>query len=77
MKVQIPSQVQVYFWGDNLHELDWSLHKKYIVQTLLEKGDGTALNWLFQYTTKDELRILLPDLKLQPRSSNFWQIYLS
>ncbi len=77
MKLQIPTQLEAYFWGDNLDELDWSKHKKYIIQTLLDKGNTEALNWLFKQTNRVELQNLLPQLKLQPKSSNFWRIYLS
>ncbi len=77
IKLQIPTQLQVYFWGDDLGELDWSIHKKYIIQTLLEKGNIDALSWLFKQTNRAELQNLLPLLKLQPKSSNFWRIYLS
>lgn len=77
MKLKIPSHLHIYFWGDDLDELDWSLHKKYIIQTLLDKGNSDALNWLFKQTDKRELNTLLPSLKLQPKSDNFWRIYLS
>ncbi len=73
----LPSQIKRYFWGDNLSELSWSKHKKYIVATLLERGNTTALKWLFQQTNRNEMKELLPTLKLSPKSSNFWQIYLS
>jgi hypothetical protein len=77
MQTRLPTQIQSYFWGDNVDELNWSDHKKYIIQTLLEKGNTEALSWLFKQTTKKELQELLPQLKLQPKSSNFWRIYTS
>jgi hypothetical protein len=77
MKTQFPTQLHSYFWGDNLAELDWYKHKKYIIQTLLDKGNSDALKWLFKNTSREELKNLLPQLKLQPKSSNFWEIYLS
>jgi len=77
MKLTIPSHLHNYFWGDNVEELDWDLHKKYIIQTVLDKGNSDAIHWLFTHTNKEEINSLLPSLKLQPKSSNFWQIYLS
>jgi hypothetical protein len=77
MPTLLPSQVQQYFWGDDLHELSWQKHKKYIVQTLLDKGNEQSLKWLFTQTTHDEVKQLLPSLKLTPKSDNFWRIYLS
>lgn len=48
MKLPIPTQLHTYFWGDDLGELDWHQHKKYIIQTLLEKGNATYLDMLYQ-----------------------------
>lgn len=77
MHTRLPEHVTTYFWGDDLEQLNWDQHKNYIVQTLLDKGDIHALHWLFQQTTKAELQTLLPSLRLQPKSLNFWNIYLS
>ena len=77
MNKQIPTQVQLFFWGDNLDELNWPEHKKYIIQTVLDKGNIESLKWLFTKTSRLEILHLLPQLKLQPKSRNFWQIYLS
>jgi hypothetical protein len=75
--VVIPVSITKYFWGDNLSQLSWSNHKKYIVETLLEKGDKKAISWLFKKVNKSELKSMLPSLKLGKKSSNFWDIYLS
>jgi len=72
-----PPQVTRYFWGDDLSELELSHHKKYIVQTLLEKGDVDSISWLFLKLSKTKITKLLPTLKLTPKSANFWHIYLS
>jgi len=77
MKLSFPDQIKKYFWGDNLDQLNWSEHKKYIVQTLLDNGNTDALQWLFQQISRAEVKTLLASLKLQPKSSNFWRIYLS
>ena len=77
MPVSIPEEVKKYFWGDNLSELSWLRHKKYITQTLLEKGDVLSLRWLFTMVTREEVKKMIPTLRLQKRSSNFWNIYLS
>jgi len=77
MSLVIPTTVEKYFWGDDLSELSWTRHKKYIAQTLLEKGNLTALHWLFGRVSRQEVKKMLPTLRLQKRSSNFWNIYLS
>lgn len=77
MSQSIPNQAKKYFWGDNLDDLSWPKHKRYIIQTLLEKGDIVSLRWLFTKVTRQEVQKLLPDLRLQYKSSNFWSVYLS
>jgi len=77
MAFAIPATVKKYFWGDSLHELSWSKHKKYIIQTLLEKGDRSALRWLSSRISRKKLKNQLPALRLQKKSSNFWRIYFS
>lgn len=75
--VDLPVEAQKYFWGDDLSDLSWEEHSNYIIQTLLEKGDSASLRWLFAKVSKDEVQKRLSDLHLQPKSSNFWKIYLS
>ncbi len=77
MKYPIPKTLYKYFWGDNLDELCWQDHQKYITQTLLEKGDREATSWLLSMSDKSQLLKQLPELKLSIKSKNFWQIYLS
>ena len=77
MAVVLPPYVTKYFWGDDLSQLNWADHSKYITQTLLEKGDTPSIKWLFDLSKREQIKQLLPNLKLSPRSQNFWQIYLS
>ena len=73
----IPRQVKKYFWGDDLDQLNWTDHKQYIVQTLLNKGDEKAISWLLQKTDLNEIRQMISQLKLDAKSHNFWKTYLS
>ena len=73
----LPGYVTRYFWGDNLAELSLKKHKKYITKTLLSKGDGLAAGWLLEILGKSQILKLLPTLKLDKKSDNFWKIYLS
>lgn len=77
MSYKLPNYVTKYFWGDDISKLSWTKHKKYIIQTLLDKGDIKSLRWLLKRVRKSELKSLLPELNLQPKSNNFWSIYLS
>lgn len=74
---QLPEYIKRYFWGDNLQELSFSKNKKYILQTLLERGDQKALQWLFSVLDKDTIKVILPTIKLSKKSARFWNIYLA
>jgi hypothetical protein len=73
----LPDYVTKYFWGDYLNELSWEKHQKYIVQTILNKGDGKASGWLLGQMDKNTLKRNLPTYKLDKRSDNFWKFYLA
>lgn len=77
MSQDIPESAKKYFWGDSLSDLSWPKHKKYIIQTLLEKGNKPSLRWLFSLVTRNEVKGMLSTLRLPKKSSNFWNIYLS
>jgi len=77
METFLPKNLHKYFWGDDLDELNWQDHQKYIVQTILEKGDKEAASWLLSKTGKSQLLEKLPELRLSPKSLNFWNLYLS
>lgn len=77
MQNTLPKTLNKYFWGDNLDELNWQDHQKYITKTLLEKGDREAASWLLKVVDKSQLLEQLSEFKLSSKSNNFWKIYLS
>lgn len=77
MSQVIPTVAKKYFWGDNLSDLSWPKHQKYIVQTLLERGNTSSLRWLFRLISREEVKKMLPTLRLPKKSNNFWRVYLS
>ena len=77
MKPSLPKFTAKYFWGDDLLELSWSKHSKYITKTLLEKGDQKAVSWLLKKVGKNKLLGQLASLRLSSKSANFWTLYLS
>lgn len=77
MQKTIPNQAKKYFWGDDLDQLNWEEHQIYITQTLLDRGDVDSVSWLFKQISKKDVLKLLPKLKMSPKSSNFWKVYLS
>lgn len=76
MKLSLPKYVARYFWGDDLSQLNWEDHQDYISQTILNKGDLEAINWLFKKVEKKQLKEKLSTFQLDPKSKNFWKLYL-
>ena len=77
MPVTLPGFLHQYFWGDRLSELNLKDHRRYIIQTILEKGDRRAASWLIKKVGKKTLKNNLPVLSLSPKAFNFWRLYLS
>jgi len=73
----LPRSVLKFFWGDKLEDLNWEKHKKYIAKTLLEKGNRESINWLLKKADRAYLRKVVKNERLDPKSKNFWEIYLS
>lgn len=73
---QLPEFITKYFWGDDLQQLDFSKNRKYILQTLLERGNQKAIQWLFSISDRDSIKSMLPAIKLSKKSAHFWNIYL-
>jgi len=75
-KQNYPDYIARYFWGDNLEELDFDKHHTYMVQTILDRGDSKSVKWLFNLTGRENIKQLLPKLKMSKKSTNFWSNYL-
>lgn len=73
---RLPSSVTRYFWGDELDDLDWERHRDYITKTILERGDWESVRWLIGKAGRDYLKQVVKEKKLEPKSKNFWNIYL-
>lgn len=76
-KQPLPKHIEMYFWGDNIADLDIEKHKQYITQTILDRGDVRAIKWLFSTIDKESIKNTLSSLKLTKKSNNFWKVYLS
>lgn len=75
-KVTLPKSLLGYFWGDKTNSLDLQKHKKYILATLLEKGDKKVIGWCIRYYGKESIKRMLPQLHLSSKSALFWRQYL-
>lgn len=72
----LPKYITKFFWGDSLKDLSVKKNKKYISQTILEKGDLPAIKWLLKKQPKKQLKKMVSP-KMDKKSRNFWQIYFS
>jgi len=77
MDLTIPTKTSELFWGDDLNDLSLEKNKKYIVQTILEKGDVEDVKWLFSKVSKEEIKELLSTLRLSDLSSNYWNLFFN
>lgn len=77
MNPKIPPQIIKFFWGDNKTKLSFKNNKKYIIQTLLEKGDVNDVKWLFSHLNSLDIKSILPSLKLSNKSANFWKSFFN
>lgn len=75
MHIQLPPAAAKYFWGDDVSQLQWPEHRKYISETLLDKGDVESISWLFERISGQELEQMMPDLRLSAKSRHFWKVY--
>lgn len=73
----LPPHVLRYFWGDDLAQLQNGTSEKYIVQTILERGDQKAVHWLFETFDKARIKQYLPHMQLSKKSEHFWNLYLA
>lgn len=72
----LPKFLEKYFWGDNLEELSWESNRRYVTQTILNKGNLQAGRWLVKKVGKSRLSLELPKYKLDPKSANYWKLLL-
>ena len=77
MNKPLPKGIKKYFWGDDLKELDWENNRDYITKTLLEKGDSEAIRWLLKEVDSKYLKKIVEEKKLDPKSENYWRLYLT
>ncbi len=67
--------VKKYFWDTDATALDISIHKRYIIERILDMGDEQAVSWLRQTFSKyDILDVLNKSKRLSEKSRNFWKL---
>ena len=67
--------IRKYFWDINPQQATPAKYPHYYMTRILEKGDTAAVDWLLAEYGQDQIKMLLPSLKLSPKSANYWRHY--
>ena len=71
----IPRRLQTLFWDTNLDSFDPAVHPDYTIFRVLEYGDESAVTWLRETFSPDEIRrVLRAERRLSPKSATFWAL---
>ncbi len=70
--MHLPSKVKRFFWDINTSNSNPSLHKKYYIQRILEKGDKSAVTWMLKIFGRKTVKQSVSGIRLSPRSANYW-----
>ncbi len=73
----LPENLKKYFWDSDFFSLNPDIHKRYILERLLELGDEKAVNWLKSAFRENDIKdVLQKSRTLSKRSLNFWRLVL-
>ncbi|HLP48369.1 MAG TPA: hypothetical protein VK469_20685 [Candidatus Kapabacteria bacterium] len=65
------------FWDCNIARIDINVHRKYIIERILEYGDNEPVKWMFEtYPLQEVKKVLKESRALSKKSSNFWRLVL-
>ena len=65
------------FWDVDFEKLNIKENRLYIIQRILNCGDGKSLRWLNKHFSKDEqVKTLTSSRGFSIRSANFWRLIL-
>lgn len=73
VKDRLPDFIYRYFWDIDPTQLRVSRHKVYVIERLLEYGDLSAVRWMEQQFSREEIiQVVRQSRTLSQRSANFW-----
>jgi predicted ester cyclase len=73
----LPSFLNAYLWDTDPASIDIKTHARFIIERLLEEGDGDAVRWVFEtYPKETIIEIILTTRRLSRRSAFFWTMML-
>ena len=71
----IPKSLKKYFWDVDFKNLDKDKYSYFIIERILELGDGKAVKWMENNFSKEKIRkVVYSSRNLSRKSANFWQL---
>lgn len=69
----MPKFLQKYFWEYEISSLGLEVHKKFIIERILEKGNWRAVKWILKSYGKDTiLSVVKSSDNISDKTRNFW-----
>ncbi len=76
--IKLPDEFKYLFWDVVVEEIDIKLHKKFIIERLLNEGDHLTLKWLFNvYEEEDIFQVVIGSRNLSIKTARYWQYYFN
>ena len=71
----VPVQVRTLFWDTDLSVFEPASYPDYAIFRVLEFGDESAVAWLRETFSPEEIRrVLSTERRLSPKSAQFWAL---
>jgi hypothetical protein len=72
----IPPELTWLFWDVDPATLDLVLHRDYVLERVMTRGDWLAMRWLIDHVAKPDLAAFLRRRgdRLTPRDRAFWSL---
>ncbi|HUC91851.1 MAG TPA: hypothetical protein VMS09_07470 [Paenibacillus sp.] len=75
---QIPADFNPFFWDVHIEQLEPDVHRRFIIERLLNEGDHYTLQWLFHTYTIDDIRQTVQSSRnLSRKTARYWQTYFN
>jgi hypothetical protein len=75
----LPERLRPYFWDYAFDDLDFSIHREFIIGRILSEGDWDAVCWLRRSVGNPELRAWIESRQgrgLSPQQLRYWELIL-
>lgn len=72
----MPSFVAKLFWEIDPKKATPRKHPQYVINRVLDLGNGKAVSWLVKLFGREKIKQMLPKIKLSPKSKNYWKLVI-